>query len=109
MYLPINLSSHLSRNIINKSIHKYLYYIFLSTHPNIYLYIIYIYIISAIYPPIYKKSFVYLTIYHRVGGVSLQQRRDITSKMHGGKYLKAEIVRKKGIVICMYLQPIKFE
>jgi len=32
----------------------------------------------------------------RVGNVSLQQKCGITSKMHGGKYLKAEIVRKKG-------------
>jgi len=32
----------------------------------------------------------------RVGSVSLQQKCSITSKMHGGKFLKAEIVRKKG-------------
>ena len=28
--------------------------------------------------------------------MNLQQRCGITSKMHGGKFLKAEIVRKKG-------------
>jgi len=32
----------------------------------------------------------------RAGNVTLQQKCGITSKMHGGKYLKAEIVRKKG-------------
>jgi len=32
----------------------------------------------------------------RAGNVCLQQKCGITSKMHGGKYLKAEIVRKKG-------------
>jgi len=32
----------------------------------------------------------------RAGSVSLQQKCGITSKMHGGKYFKAEIVRKKG-------------
>jgi len=32
----------------------------------------------------------------RRGQTNLEQRCSITSKMHGGKYLKAEIVRKKG-------------
>ncbi|XP_023348002.1 NAD-dependent malic enzyme 59 kDa isoform, mitochondrial isoform X2 [Eurytemora carolleeae] len=32
----------------------------------------------------------------KASSVNLQQRCGITSKMHGGKYLKAEIVRKKG-------------
>ena len=32
----------------------------------------------------------------RASPVLLDQKCSITSKMHGGKYLKAEIVRKKG-------------
>ena len=33
----------------------------------------------------------------------------VTYNIHGGKYLKAEIVRQKGIAIYMYLQFIKYE
>ena len=44
-----------------------------------------------------EPNLYYSTIYSRRGGYSYEQRANITSKMHGGKYLKAEIVRKKGI------------
>ena len=39
----------------------------------------------------------------RRGSYNYEQRATITSKMHGGKYLKAEIVRKKGIHIKIVL------
>ena len=39
----------------------------------------------------------------RRGSYNFEQRATITSKMHGGKYLKAEIVRKKGIHIKIVL------
>jgi len=43
-----------------------------------------------------KIIYLYYIKYFRASSVNLQQRCGITSKMHGGKYLKAEIVRKKG-------------